>query len=143
DGSVQINPSSGLAMPATELTAYGSAYAKWIAGWANDFSYKNFNLSVLIHGKFGGKIYSNTESESYTSGKNKETLVGRDQIWGNNQSAMEYYRNMVRVSSNFVEDASFIKFRQLILGYNFPKGLFNNTIKSLNISFVARNLFIL
>jgi hypothetical protein len=142
DGSIQINPSSGLALPGN-LIPMGTAYAKWIAGWSNEFSYKKLNVSFLIDGKFGNKIYSNTESESYTRGKNKHTTVGRDQIWGKNLSAMEYYQNLVKISSNFVEDASFIKFRQVIAGYSFPVNMFKNTVKSLNVSFVGRNLFIL
>lgn len=143
DGSIRVNPSSGLAEPATTLSSYGSAYAKWVAGWSNDFVYKRLNFSFLIDGKFGHKIYSNTESESYTSGKNRETLVGRDKLFGNNQTAMQYYRNEVRISGNFVEDASFIKFRQVIMGYNFPPNLLNNRVKNLSLSFVARNLFVI
>jgi len=140
DGSIQINPSSGLALPGS-LIPMGSAYAKYIAGWTNEISYKKFNLSFLIDGKWGAKIYSNTESESYTSGKNAATTVGREKIWGNNLSAMDYYQNLVKISSNFVEDASFIKFRQIIAGYTFPTNMFKNKIKSLNISFVCRNVF--
>ena len=138
-GNITLNPTSGLVEPG-ELIPLGSAYAKWVAGWSNEFSYKKIQFSFMIDGKFGAKKYSNTESESYTSGKNKETLIGREEVWGNNLTAMDYYQNLVKVSSNFVEDASFIKFRQVVLGYSFPN-LFNNTVKNLTVSFVARNLF--
>src|SRR5690606_6334481 len=53
-----------------------------------------------------------------------------------------YYSTLANnVSRLFVQDASFIKFRQLALGYTFPSKMFNNVVKSLNLSLVARNLF--
>ncbi len=124
------------------LTPYGSAYAKWTGGWSNDFSYKRMTLSILIDGKFGGKIFSGTDYESYGYGLNKATTVDRTGTFGNNLDAQTYYSTLAsNVSSLFVEDASFIKFRQLILSYNFPGGLFKNAIKSASLSLVGRNLF--
>ena len=143
NGELILNPSTGLAQPANVLTSQGSAYAKWWLGWMNDFTFKRFNLGFLIDGKFGGKIYSATETSSYSNGKNKATLIGRDQIWGINQTASQYYSNLTRISALFVEDASFIKFRQLTFGYTFPSNMWNNRIKAMNVSLVGRNLFIL
>ena len=49
-----------------------------------------------------------------------------------------------RAQENFVYDASFIKLRQVTLGYTFPAKLFTKTpIRSLMVSFVGRNLAIL
>lgn len=124
-----------------ELKPYGSAYNKWFAGWNNEFSYRNFNLAFLIDGKFGGKLFSGTDYLGYIKGLHQATLANREEL-GN--KAAKYYENTANnVSHLFVNDASFIKFRQLTLGYNFPTKLFNERIKSLNVSLVARNLFIL
>ncbi|WP_239494947.1 SusC/RagA family TonB-linked outer membrane protein [Pedobacter yulinensis] len=129
-----------------ELVPYGSAYHKYTAGWNNEFSYHNFNLAFLIDGKFGGKIFSATDYYGYFNGLHQATLEGRESGFGPSgaTNANTYYSTMVqRVSSMLVQDASFIKFRQVVLGYNFPAKYFNNHIKGLNLSFVARNLFIL
>jgi TonB-linked SusC/RagA family outer membrane protein len=128
-----------------DLKAYGPAYAKWIAGWNNEFSYKQFSMSFLIDGKFGNKIFSGTNYYAYQFGLHKETLAGRESTFGeNNATAQTYYTNFANnVSSTFVEDASFIKFRQFTLGYTIPGALLNNVIKSATISFVGRNLAIL
>ncbi|WP_225872253.1 SusC/RagA family TonB-linked outer membrane protein [Pedobacter frigidisoli] len=124
-----------------ELKPYGSAYNKWSAGWNNEFSYKGVNLSFLIDGKWGGKIFSATDYYGYVFGLHQATLENRDAL-GNN--AANYYSTYANnVSKQFVQDASFIKFRQVILGYNFPAKMFNNKIKGLNLSFVGRNLFII
>jgi outer membrane receptor protein involved in Fe transport len=143
NGSIERHPLTGLPLPSNVLTSQGSAYHKWLAGWINEFSYKRLNFGFLIDGKFGGKIYSNTESTSTSNGKNKLTLVGRDDIWGINRTAQQYYSNLTNISALFVKDASFIKFRQVSLGYSFPNNMFNNRLKSLNVSFVGRNLFTL
>jgi TonB-linked SusC/RagA family outer membrane protein len=127
------------------LVPLGSAYPKWIGGWNNEFSYKHFNLSFLIDGKFGGKIFSATDWYGYVFGLHKATLVDREKNFGTTAApvyASTYYSNLAsNVSRLFVLDASFIKFRQLAFGYTFPSKMFNNVIKSLNISVVGRNLF--
>lgn len=123
------------------LKAYGSAYNKWFAGWNNEFNYKGVTLSFLIDGKWGGKLFSATDYYGYFFGLHQATLVDREKL---GTTAAKFYENTANNASHlFVQDASFIKFRQFTVGYNFPAKLFNNKIKSLNLSLVGRNLFIL
>lgn len=124
-----------------QLKSYGSAYNKWFAGWNNEFSYKGVNLSLLIDGKWGGKVFSATDYYGYIFGLHQATLTDREDL--GNTAAIFYQNTADNASHKFVQDASFIKFRQIILGYNFPASMFNNKIKNLNVSFVGRNLFIL
>jgi TonB-linked SusC/RagA family outer membrane protein len=122
-----------------DLKPYGSAYGKWTAGWSNEFAYKRFSLTTLIDGKFGGKIFSATDYYGYVLGLHQATLVNRDAL-GN--GAANYYTTLANnVSSLFVQDASFIKFRQITFGYSFPAKMFNNVIKGATLSLVGRNLF--
>jgi len=123
------------------LKPYGSAYAKWIAGWSNEFSYKRFNVSFLIDSKFGGKLFSATDYYGYVLGLHQATVPNREALGPN---ASTYYGTLANnVSSLFVQNASFIKFRQLTFGYSFPGKLFNNAIKGATLSLVGRNLFYL
>lgn len=129
-----------------DLIPLGSAYHKWIAGWNNEFTFKRINLGFLIDGKWGGKIFSATDWYGYLFGLHKATLENREGRFGttNNIEASEYYGTLIRnVSKLFVYDASFVKFRQLTLGYSFPATTFGNKIQGLSINLVARNLFIL
>ncbi|MDB4925286.1 SusC/RagA family TonB-linked outer membrane protein [Mucilaginibacter sp.] len=124
-----------------DLRAYGSAYAKWVAGWSNEFSYKKFTLSFLIDGKFGGKLFSATDYYGYFLGLHQATLVNRDAL---GTQAATYYQTLANnVSGLFVQDATFIKLRQATLGYSLPANLFHGAVKSASISLVARNLFYL
>lgn len=124
-----------------ELKAYGSGNAKWIAGWSNEIGYKRFTMSFLIDAKFGNKIFSATDYYGYVRGLHQNTLVNRESL-GNNAST--YYSTLANnVSGIFVQDASFIKFRQLSFGYTFPAKLLGSTFKSATLSLVGRNLFYL
>ena len=59
--------------------------------------------------------------------------------------AANYWGNLgERAEENFVYDASFVKLRQVTLGFNLPKKIYDKTpIRNLTLSFVARNLAIL
>jgi TonB-linked SusC/RagA family outer membrane protein len=127
-----------------DLVPWGSAYHKWIGGWNNEINYKGVNLSFLIDGKWGGKIFSATDYYGYVFGLHKATLVDREKDFGTPGSPIDaatYYGTLANnVSRLFVQDASFIKLRQIVLGYTFPKSMFGNVVKSLNVSVVARNV---
>ncbi|AWM31408.1 SusC/RagA family TonB-linked outer membrane protein [Hymenobacter nivis] len=143
DGTIMLAPSG---VPARgNLTSYGTAYHPWTMGWNNDFTLGNINLGVLIDGKFGGKIFSTTDYYATLYGLRKETLVNREGNFGTTASplnAQTYYGTLAdNVSKQFVQDASFIKLRQVTLGYSFPTKLFNNHVQRLTLSLVARNLF--
>jgi len=127
-----------------DLKPFGSAYAKWIAGWNNEFTIGKFSVSFLIDGKFGGKIFSATDYYGYLFGLHKATLVNREGTFGNGLNAQTYYTGLANnISRLFVKDADFIKFRQLVIGYSFPAKLFGNVVKGATVSLVARNLFTL
>lgn len=143
-GAIVINPASGAPDPSLSVPKdYGSAIDPWTLGVTNAFRLGHWNLSVLIDGKFGGKLFSNTNFVAYTQGLAKETLPGRELTYGTDaNNATTYYQNWANAEQGmFLYDASFIKFRQLIFGYEFPAKVFNNKIRGIRLSFVARNLF--
>lgn len=124
-----------------DLKSYGTAYAKWVAGWSNEISYKRFNLSFLIDSKLGGQIFSATDYYGYVLGLHQGTLPNRAALGTN---ASTYYSTLANnVSSLFVQNASFIKFRQITLGYTFRSGMLGHAIKGATLSVVGRNLFYL
>ncbi|HET7713920.1 MAG TPA: TonB-dependent receptor, partial [Patescibacteria group bacterium] len=143
-------------------------------GLNNAISWKGFNLSALIDFKFGGDILSGTNMRLTGAGLHKQTLIGREgeapltvegvTEVGKDASGQPIYEpfaltltpvqaqsywNSVQGEANgvtdmFLYDASFIKLRQVTLGYNFPASLLGNTpIRNASLSFVARNLAIL
>lgn len=142
NGKVIIDPETGA--PDPTLATYkdlGSGISPWTSGITSDFRYKRFNLSALIDGKFGGKIFSGTNYYGYIYGLSKETLPGRDQLYGIQQlNAQSYYSAMSNNGSMFLYSGSFIKLRQIVLGYTFPASAFHNKIQGISVSLVARNV---
>ncbi|MFZ6013538.1 MAG: SusC/RagA family TonB-linked outer membrane protein, partial [Bacteroidota bacterium] len=139
-----------------ELKSYGSGHHPNFGGVNNEFNYKGVNFSF----KSGGKIFSATDYYAYIFGLHKNTLVGRNEdiiSAGVNASgaantvpvkSWDYYGGgsgiANRISSLFVYDASFVKLRQIVLGYTLPASIFKSgVIQSVNVSFVARNVAIL
>lgn len=124
-----------------DLKPYGSAMNKWFAGWNNEFNYKRFNFSFLIDGKWGGKLFSGTDYYGYINGLHQETVADRESL---GRTAATYYTNTANnVSKIFVNNADFVKLRQIVAGYTFPSNLFHNRIKAITVSAVARNLWII
>ncbi|NIA10527.1 MAG: SusC/RagA family TonB-linked outer membrane protein, partial [Nitrospiraceae bacterium] len=155
----RVYDASGLPMRSTDLQALGTGVCPTTMGLNNSFTYKNFNLSFLIDMKAGGSIYSATNAYAYVRGLHKNTLVGRASgidVSGVDESGAEfshhidannvqdYYHAIYHISEQFVYDASFVKLRQFVLGYNLPAGLVNKTpFEAMNISLVGRNLLLL
>lgn len=145
-GNIIINPVTAAPDPSLSVPKdYGSAVDPWALGVTNTFRYGHFNLSILIDGKFGGKLFSNTNFVAYTQGLSKLTLPGRDQLFGTEgDQPSTYYGNWANADQGlFLYDASFIKLRQIILGYDFPAKIFHNKIHGMRLSVVTRNVLTL
>ncbi|MFX1706614.1 SusC/RagA family TonB-linked outer membrane protein [Chitinophaga sp. CC14] len=145
---------------ATDQTDLGTGISPWTGGITNNFRYKQFNLSFLIDGKFGGHVYSGTNLYATRFGLNKLTLPGREDgltVTGVDEQGkafthtftyatglQQYYDNYKNLSEKFVYDASFIKLRQVVLSYTIPtQAVAFAKVQAMTVSFVARNLFIL
>jgi len=57
----------------------GNAQADWIGSMRNSFSYKGFNLNVLIDVRKGGELFSATMIKSVNHGMHAESLQGREE----------------------------------------------------------------
>ncbi len=60
-----------------EQEVLGKGAPNWSTGLSNRFSYKNVSLSVLLDVKWGGELFSGTNSQAYAYGLHKNTLEGR------------------------------------------------------------------
>ena len=152
---------------------FGTANPKWLAGFGNTFSYKGLDLYVLFDMRKGGVMYSGSMSRMLTNGVIAETLYGRDDyylrtvMWGESGTELSggakwdaWYADGTPVTHymspqsyeyarpNFAEfviyDASFVKLREISLGYNLPSKILSKTpIRNARIAITGRNLWIL
>ncbi|WP_240729834.1 hypothetical protein [Flavobacterium sp. ASW18X] len=140
-----------------ERKILGEGVPPWSFGFSNTFRYKDFSLYTLIDAKFGGQIFSGTNTFAYGSGLHKATLEGRENglsvsgVDGEGnaftttvapENLQTYYGRVNDIAEEFVEDADFIKFRQLSLNYTFPDKILEKTfLNTANIGIIMQNLF--
>lgn len=109
----------------------GNAYPKFEMSFSNTVTYKNFDLSLDIHAKYGNKAvnltrmtdeqrlwYANTTKNSlnYWSPENQNTMIERPRTcMPGGGSAQE-----IQIDSDLIEDASYIRFKNIMLGYTLP-----------------------
>lgn len=141
----------------TQNSLLGNYNPDFVLGWFNNLRYKNFNMGFVWDWHQGGKFYSYTELGVLAGGMSVETLPGRETgIVGKgvmNDGTGKYVPNTVKVDAAayyngyynatnneaFMYDASYIKLRELRLGYTF-RNIFSRSAAKLNVSFIARNV---
>ncbi|WP_183363994.1 SusC/RagA family TonB-linked outer membrane protein [Flammeovirga yaeyamensis] len=111
----------------------------------NSFRYKNFDLNIFIQGVHGQDMISYTHMELETlSGKGNSTTNALNRWTPNNTNTDVPKANgsrPYRMSDRFIYDASFIRLKNIALGYNFPKTLTSKMkVRSLRVYASAQNL---
>ncbi|UQD55496.1 TonB-dependent receptor [Flavobacterium sp. K5-23] len=101
----------------------GSGLAKLDLGLNFNASYKNFDFSMFLNGKLGQKMYNATKSFLYKGFRSTDVL----DAWTPTNTNTSVYRVSnndlnfnSRVSDYFLEDASFVRLRNLQIGYTIP-----------------------
>jgi TonB-linked SusC/RagA family outer membrane protein len=110
---------------AKDRTYLGSPIPKFVYGFSTEISYKSFDLSIDVQGQYGNKIYNgknavrpdlyNFESRvnNYWSGEGTSNSEPRPTASGENYEPSSY----------FIEDGSYLRLRNIRLGYTFPSSL--------------------
>lgn len=136
----------------------------WTGGITNRIRFRGVELSALVDGRFGGVLYSNTNNYGRRSGVLVETLQGRetrpDTLEGNGivvpgvrvvggdtipntirVTAQAYHRGLRDLAEEFTYDATFVKLRELSLGFSIPRRLTRRAgVEGMRLTLVGRNL---
>jgi TonB-linked SusC/RagA family outer membrane protein len=173
DGQIIVNPTTGSPILDVDANGnntnfvLGSITPDWVGGLRNTFTWKGISLSALIDMRQGSDLFSMTYIFGRYAGVLEESLEGRNTI----DEIMNGYNfggvvdngdgtfspNTVKRSAEAwnadlynrrhdrgVFDASFIKLREMTLGYDFPKAMFTNSaIGGLRLALYGRNLALL
>ena len=131
--------------------AIGNYIPDFYYGINNEFEYKNFNLSFLIQGVEGNELLNLTKRHLGNFSGNFNHYAYGDDRWrsesdpgsGINPIAMRAGNQNNRPSDALVDDASYIRLRNVTLAYNFPQNMLGNSIKSLRVYASGTNLFTL
>ncbi|MXV52895.1 SusC/RagA family TonB-linked outer membrane protein [Pedobacter sp. HMF7647] len=140
----------------------------WTGGFVNAFRYKNLDLAFSLDFQKGGNFFSSTKQFNLGSGLSAYTVGVNDKgndirefpdngggvrVDGVNTagepttiyvSARRYYSNIMQADAhNFIVDASYLKLRDVRIGYNLPKALFGNAVKNANLGVFVGNAWLI
>jgi TonB-dependent starch-binding outer membrane protein SusC len=146
-----------------DQTFFGNPWPKATFGMTNTFNYKGFDLMVLFTGSYGNDIYNyvrfyNTNPNNINVGQNmmKETYnyarVGGD---ANNPvltnpgydvpriTSANVNGNFQRITSKYVEDGSYLRLKNVQIGYNIPKDFLarQSVVQGARLTFGVQNLY--
>lgn len=165
DGQLVIGTDN---LPVQELNKdFGTVVPKFTGGFINNFRIWKFDLGTMIDFQSGGKFFSWSKMLSVKSGQAEETVAlnangvnvreplangggvlvsGVSQATGlpvsNYVDARTYFRNKIgtQIYEEWLYDATYIKLREVSLGYTFDKATFKKMpFKSLRVAAIARN----
>ena len=164
-GNLVYDAANGSPISSGIYTILGEGVPDFTGGINNAVRWKALNLTFLVDFKSGGEIYSGTNVRMTQAGFTKQSLLGREgeaplTVTGVTQDgttfkpfsktltpgeARRYWSQLgENAQENFVYDASFVKLRQVTLGYALPSKVWGKLpIRGLMVSLVARNLAIL
>jgi len=154
--------SDGFPIQSNELKILGNPNPDWQLSWSNTLDYKKFSLSVLFDYKKGGKMWNGTRNtmnyygtSQYSSDHRNTTNYIFPGVLADgsiNNTAVNFYghnlddNRWIRygqygVGEDGIEDASYIKLREISLGYRIPLRLFERRTQ-MKLSLFATNILL-
>ena len=140
---------------ASAIKPLGSILPDYNMGLRNTLRYKNLSLSFLFDMQEGGKYFSTSHMWGMYSGMLEETALGGNREAGvilpgvkadgsPNDVVLDaadwggsFYST---VDAQNVFDASYIKLRDVTIGYDLPKSIIGNYLQGVRVSVFGRNL---
>jgi len=128
-----------------DRTIIGNPHPKLTWGLNNDFSYKGFDLNIFFQASQGNDMLSYTLMElNLLSGINNATTDALNR-WSPQNTDTNVPKALAgrtrRVSTRWIYDGSFVRLKNVSLGYNVPKSVLDKLkIKKLRVYMSAQNI---
>jgi TonB-linked SusC/RagA family outer membrane protein len=111
-----------------DKTEIGNPFPKFTMGWNLGLTYKNFDLNIYTYASIGNDLYRAYERNANYSNKFRDVLGRWTGPGTTNDARYPRYsftddNNNARVSDRYVEDGSFVKLKNIQLGYTLPAQL--------------------
>ena len=159
--------SNGVHKPTNEPVILGDPNPDWTGSWINGFSYKGFNLNVMMEYRHKGVIYSSTVTATIARGVTKDPVADREltfimpgvrQDGTNADGSPRYIPNDYQISASDyffsgyqgatdepnVFDGSMVRLREVSLSYSLPNTLMSKTpFKRASVALSGTNLWFL
>jgi outer membrane receptor protein involved in Fe transport len=168
--AIKRDPASGLPLLADDgtyqatdtLAILGSYQPDWTGGWINTIRYGRFTLNSTLDIRHGGQLFSGTNFYGQATGTLASTMYGREKDWDTpgivingivestgkpnttNVTSEAYFQSLSYngIAEPYVYDDSFLKLRELRLGWDLPASLTSRmNANAVNVALVGRNLW--
>ncbi|GHT13355.1 SusC/RagA family TonB-linked outer membrane protein [Bacteroidia bacterium] len=132
-----------------DRTFIGNPMPAWTYALNNSFSYKGFDLSIFFQGIYGNDVFNANRMylEAMSAAQNQmATVLDRWTIEGSSNSMPRAVlgdpNKNVRSSTRFIEDGSYLRLKDLTLGYTLPASIAKKiAMNNLRLYFSCTNLF--
>jgi hypothetical protein len=129
----------------SDFLRIGNTTPDFNVGFTQTVRYKNLSVYALFDAQFGGDVYNGTKQWSYRDQRHGDNdQFGKSDA---NKKPTDYQRvlyNTNSASNHFVEDATYIKFRELSVRYRFNQrslqNVFGGFLRRVTLAAVGRNL---
>ena len=128
----------------------GSPYPDFTMGMTGDFSYKGFDLNIFMYWNYGNDIFNTVKvfTETPYEQTNMSSYMLTDAWRPDNTDATiaqlggDRQNNYARSSNAFIEDGSFLRFKNISLGYTIPETVSRKAnIEKLRVYVALQNYF--
>jgi len=136
-----------------ERVRSGSASPDFFGGLNNSLSYKNFDLSFYFYYSIGGKMYNYDYAANMHDGSKPSDNLSVDALnaWTPNNKYTNVPRyvtnnsdNGNQMSTRFLEDASYVRLKNISITYNLPESICNRfKLTNLKVFVSGENLWTL
>ncbi|MDB5090919.1 MAG: SusC/RagA family TonB-linked outer membrane protein, partial [Mucilaginibacter sp.] len=150
DGRVVNIATKGIQF-ASEATPFGDPNPKFNASFINNFTYKSLSFGFQFDWVYGSHLYNQTKEWQYRDGISGDYDKAVN-IGGTSGAYTAYYRSAYAdiiggvngardgTKDYFYEGASFLRLRNIYLGYDFSKYLNSKIFRRAVLTFTGRNL---
>ena len=129
-----------------DKTKIGNPFPKFTIGWNLTLEYKHFDFNAFVYASQGNDIYRAYERNANYTNKFRSILARWTGPNTTNDATHPRYsftdpNNNARVSDRYVEDGSFVKVKNLLLGYTFPAVTTRKILSRLHVYIQVKNAF--
>jgi TonB-linked SusC/RagA family outer membrane protein len=133
----------------SDRTFIGDVNPDYIFGFTNNFTYKKFDLSIFINGVQGNDIINMNQVFNGNIGTSKnisEDMMagawaqGKDNTTASGPKAIRQFWRSLQFSRRFIEDGSFVRIKNITMGYTLPAGKIRG-MNNVRLSLGVNNLY--
>jgi TonB-linked SusC/RagA family outer membrane protein len=114
-------------LDADDRTMIGNPTPDWTFGMNANFEYKQFDFSFLLTGTYGNDVFNGTQRQDLRYTNRTTKILDRWTGPGTSEEIPRYtwsdINNNYRISDLYIEDGSYLRVKNVQLGYSLPQNI--------------------